>query len=441
MHHKYYSSASLLITIALLLSCSAGKQIQTMEKQPVAVNIAVPVNANSTANVLEELLRNNPQYFAGILSSRKALNVQVIYTRIDREKNGEPSLQPYYFNTNAANYFYPASIVKLPICLLALQKLNALMDKGIDRSTSMITEAGNNIQSAVYNDPTAADGRPSIAHYIKKILLVSDNDAFNRLYEFLGQEYINAELHKKGYKDAQILHRLNIFLSAEENRRTNPVRFISVKDSPLYEQPMKYNSVKYADRIDTMGKAYYSGNTLINGPMDFSKKNRICLEDLHTITTSIIFPQKVPAYQRFNMSEDDRQFILKYMSQFPTESVFPPYSADTATFPPAYCKFLLFGGRNGILPQHIRSFSKSGQAYGQLVESAYIMDVDNGIEFLLSAAIYCNSDGVLNDDSYDYTTIGLPFMQHLGQVIYDMEKQRTKKNKPDLSAFIFNYDK
>ena len=77
----------------------------------------------------------------------------------------------------------------------------------------MITEADEDGQTAVYNDPTSADGRPTIAHYIKKILLVSDNDAFNRLYEFLGQEYINNTLHKMGYEDVQIIHRLEISLN------------------------------------------------------------------------------------------------------------------------------------------------------------------------------------------------------------------------------------
>ena len=51
----------------------------------------------------------------------------------------------------------------------------------------MITEKGFSGQTAVYNDPTTPDGRPTIAHYMKKIFLVSDNDAFNRLYQFLGR--------------------------------------------------------------------------------------------------------------------------------------------------------------------------------------------------------------------------------------------------------------
>jgi hypothetical protein len=59
----------------------------------------------------------------------------------------------------------------------------------------------------------------------------------------------------------------------------------------------------------------------------------------------------------------------------------------------------------------------------------------------LSATIYCNSDGILNDDLYDYESVGLPFMKHLGQVIYDHELKRERKIIPDLSHLVFAYDK
>ena len=174
--------------------------------------------------------------------------------------------------------------------------------------------------------------------------------------------------------------------------------------------------------------------------MNFSEKNRISLQDLHNILLSLVFPEKVMASQRFNITEDDRNFILKYMSELPTESHYPPYAADTANYWPAYCKFLLFGSEKGALPKNIRVFNKVGDAYGQLTDVAYIVDFDKKIEFFLSAIIYCNNDGILNDDKYDYDNIGLPFMKHLGEVLYEYELKRTKKNVPDLSPLLFNYD-
>jgi Beta-lactamase enzyme family len=420
-------------------ACSPVKKMQNDTKPAVPVTLAVPTDSVRTDAFMEDLMAKNPQFFSEILQNRKDWNVQVIYTQVDRGANGIPALKNYYFNVNPARYFYPASTVKFPVSLLALQRLNELKDKNINKNTTMVTETGFSGQTAVYNDPTTPDGKPSIAQYIKKILMVSDNDAYNRLYEFLGQEYINAELHKKGYQDVQLLHRLQTALSGEENRHTNPVNFLAADGSILYAQPGQYNTVEYVPRNDSMGTAYYSGGKLVNGPMDFSKKNRISLEDLHNILVGLVFPNKVRAAQRFNITEEDRRFVLKYMSQLPGESTYPQY--DTASYWDAYCKFMLYGSEKGSLPKNVRIFNKVGDAYGHLLDVAYILDFERKVEFFVSAVIYCNADGVLNDDKYNYDDIGFPFMKNLGRVLYEYELGRPKKIVPDLSGWIFSYDK
>jgi beta-lactamase class A len=435
--------------MAILISCSTAKQAKPTGNIPaIKPKTAMPDTAKPPA-FLEALLQKYPQYFDGILKNRNNLNVQIIYTQVHRWPNGNPELSQYSFNVNPDKYFYPASTVKLPIVLLALQKLNELKDKarlngevgqGIDRNSTMITETAYSGQSDVFNDPTTIDGKPTIAHYIKKILMVSDNDAYNRLYEFLGQEYINAELQKKGFANVQILHRLNIFLTEAENRNTNPVKFYDAAGKLLYQQPAQNNKAKYAARKDSLGNGYYAGGKLINKPMDFSKKNRLGLEELNRILISIVFPKKLKASERFNISEDDRLFVLKYMSQYPTESTYPPYAADTANYWPAYCKFLYYGATKTKPDENIRIFNKVGDAYGHMIDAAYIVDYKNKIEFFVSAIIYCNSDGILNDDKYDYDTVGFPFMKNLGRVIHDYELGRKRERKPDLLPVLFTYD-
>lgn len=443
MYKTGYCFFTAAVFSIFIQSCSAPKKVQTASEPPAAIITSpTPVDNTKTDALLEKLLTSNSQYFSQVIANKKQWNVQVIYTQIDRGANGIPALKNYYYNVNPANYFYPASTVKFPVSILALQRLNELKDKGIDRNTTMITEAATPMQTAVFNDPATPDGRPTIAQYIKKILMVSDNDAYNRLYEFLGQDYINNELHKRGYEDVQLLHRLQISLPQEENRKTNPVRFLDTAGNVLYQQPMQVAHAQYVLRNDSMGKAYVQGGSLINGPMDFSLKNRISLEDMHNILISLVFPNKVPGKQRFNLSEADREFLFKYMSQLPTESTYPPYSDDTARYNAAGGKYFIFGGEEkGIYPKHLRIFNKTGGAYGQLLDVAYVVDYAKKVEFFLSAVIYCNSDGVLNDDKYDYDTIGRPFLKNLGQVIYDYESQRTKKHLPDFSEFLFYYDK
>ncbi len=429
-----------LAGMAVFISCGITKQPKTTADMS---HTKQEINSMDTAKspaFLESLLQQYPQYFGEILKNRDAWNVQIIYTQINRRANGKPDFTNHYFNVNPAKYFYPASTVKLPIVLLALQKLHELKDKGIDRNTTMLSETAFSGQTAVFNDPTSPDGKPSIAHYIKKVLLVSDNDAYNRLYEFLGQQYINAEMKKKGYDDVQILHRLNIFLTEPENRHTNPVKFYDNTGKLLYEQPEQNSTMKYAARKDSLGLGYYSGGKLKNGPMDFSKKNRLGLEDLHKIVMSIVFPEKVKAGERFNFTEEDRRFVLQYMSQYPTESLYPPYAADTVNYWPTYCKFLFYGAEQTKPDENIRIFNKPGDAYGHMIDAAYLVDYKNKIEFFVSAIIYCNSDGILNDDKYDYKTIGKPFMKNLGRVIYDYELKRAYKMKPDLSPVLFTYD-
>lgn len=421
--HQWLTSLPLLF---LLINCSVPKQSgHDMSKK-------------RTDAFLEHLLQQYPS-FGSILSNRDDFRVQVIYTKIDRKKNNKPVFTDYYFNVDAANYFYPASTVKMPVALLALQKLRKLRDKKIDRNTSMITEEGNAPQTAVYNDPLASDGRPTVAQYTKKIFLVSDNDAYNRLYEFCGRDYINKQLHKKGFSSAEILHRLSSLFTPEENRYTNPVSFFADSGKLMYRQPQQLSTVQKSARSEAVGRGYMKDDILIEKPFDFSSKNRISLEDLHMIMRSIIFPDAVPKKKRFKIRKSDYEFVRKYMSQYPAETSFPPYNRDE--YWDFYTKFLLAGAEKTSPPKNIRIFNKAGDAYGFLTDVAYIIDTEKQVEFMLSATIYCNSDGIINDDKYDYEQVGFPFMKQLGEVIYDFEINRPRKRLPDLKEFVFSYDK
>lgn len=425
------------VLLILLVVPACKTPVKTGKSQTIETKNNPEMNVSDvSSNFLNDLLKQYPDYFQSVLSNPDN-RVQIIYSQIDRSKKGTPVFTDHYLNVSDSSYFYPASTVKLPIAILALQKLNELKIAGLDKNTTMITEADHSGQTQVYNDPSTPDGRPTIAHYIKKILLVSDNDAFNRLYEFLGQEYINITLHQMGYEEVQIIHRLDISLSEDENRHTNPINFFDTSGKIIYEKPLEQSKLVYAERNTKMGKGFYRGNELINEPFDFSKKNRLSLKTLHSIIRSIMFPDAVDAKQRFNLTQEDYDFLRKYMAMMPQESSFPFY--DNENYWDTYVKFLFYGSEKGTAKDGVRVFNKVGDAYGFLIDASYFVDFNSNIEFQLSAIIHCNSDGIFNDDKYDYDTVGLPFMKHLGEVIYDYELKRTKKNIPDLNRFRFNY--
>lgn len=372
-----------------------------------------------------------------ILQQPDTFRFQLIYTKIDRDKKNVPHFEHYTYRLNKEDYFNPASMVKMPLAFLSLEKLNRLKKKEVNKFTSMLTDSAVAPQTKVLSDTSSASGLPSIAHYIKKIFVVSDNDAYNRLYEFLGQQYINERLWQMGYKNMRITRRF-VRMTEEENRHTNPIHF--VKDGRVvYNQPAAYSQIQFDfSRKLFIGNGHYNRDEqLINFPMDFTTHNNAPLQDLQQLIQSVLFPASVPRQRRFDLKEDDYQLLYRYMSQLPFESSHPKY--DTTEFFDSYTKFFMFKADSSKIPSHIRVFNKTGWSYGFLTDVAYIVDFKNKVEFMLSGVIYVNSDGILNDDKYEYKQTGYPFFKEVGNIIYEYELNRPRKYQPDLRKFQLDY--
>lgn len=387
---------------------------------------------------LDQLLRKQASpLLLEVLNQPDTFQYQVIYTRIDRDKNNQPILKNFYLHVDRNRYFNPASMVKLPTALLALEKIHMLEQYGVNKNSTMLTDSGYARQTRVMHDSTAANYLPSVAHYVKKIFLVSDNDAYNRLYEFNGQQRLNERLWEMGYKDTRITRRF-VTMTEDQNRHTNPIRFMD-GEKLLYSQPMANNTLPFdfSKRI-FVGRAHYNReDSLVNSPMDFTTHNNFPLEDMQRILQAVLFPASVPEKQRFKLSDDDYHFLYRYMSELPSESDYPKY--DTSEFFDSYTKFFLFKAGKSKIPSHIRVFNKTGWSYGFLTDVAYIVDYKNNVEFMLSGVIYVNKDGVLNDDKYEYEQTGYPFFKEVGNIIYQHELKRKRKFKPDLKNFQFQY--
>jgi hypothetical protein len=381
---------------------------------------------------------NKNAVFQRVLADPQTYRLQIIYTEINRNKHNKPSFKNYYYNYDADLYFNPASTVKLPLALLSLEKLNKMHVKGVNKHTALQFDSSYEKQVSLYKDTSSENQLPSIAQFIRKAFLVSDNDAYNRMYQFVGQQGINRGLHDKGYKTIRITRQFKGF-TAEQNRHTNQIRFIKEDGNLIYVQPAAYNTDSfYFPAPIKIGKAHYDRNdSLVNEPIDFTFANYISLNDLQQILQSVLFPSSVRKTQRFQFAKDDYEFLYRYLSQFPSETGYPKY--DTSKYYNSYVKFFFKHGSHE-LPEGVRVFNKVGWAYGFLTDVSYVADFRNNIEFMLTATVYVNSDGVLNDDKYDYDDIGYPFLYQLGQTIYNYEIKRPRPYTPDLSKFHLEYE-
>ena len=389
---------------------------------------------------LSQMLQDHPILFGDILNHPSHNEVQILFTQIDRDDKNIPHFKYYGYRLDHKNYFYPASTVKLPAAIFALEKLNELNVHGLKKETTMLTDSDFSGQTKVLTDSTSQTGLPSIEHYIKKILLTSDNDAFNRLFEFLGRAGINEKLQTNGLTNSRILNRLAIGDAGESAKHTNPISFYH-GNKKIYSQKSQYDEKDYPLKLTNLvrGKGYMDANEqLVNEPFSFADKNVFTIIEQQEVLRKLMFPEAFPKKERFNLKPDDYDLLYKYMSMLPAESDYPKY--DAKEFYPAYSKMLYYGReKDAIIDPDIRIFNKYGDSYGYIIDNSYFVDFKNKVEFMLTAVVQSNKDEIYNDNNYEYETVCYPFMKNLGRVIYANELKREKKFEPDLLKFRFKY--
>ncbi len=348
---------------------------------------------------------------------RKSDPVQIIYTRIDRAANGNVVLQQEYFDLESGLRFDPGMVASLPLAVYALRRMAVLADSmGIDKSTTMITERGPVGLPAALNDPTTADGKPSLSHYLKRMLVAGDADAYNRVFEFTGRQNVQTRLSAQGYTKVQLPARIGQQFTNEQNRYSNALVFYDDDLRIIYREPLR-----------------------VVGPVkagNFSEKNLSGLEDLHDMLVSLIFPARFTASKRFDISPSDQSYLFHYLGLLPTESILPPYRDDSITYYPCLRKLLYCGAaKGGVFPPALRVFNVSDTAKGRFTDVAYFADSTAKIEFFLSASL--PRSGRKNAEA-DPAAV---FLKELGRAVYAEELKRPRRFAPDLKPYFSGYGK
>ncbi|KAB7529709.1 hypothetical protein F8C76_17430 [Flagellimonas olearia] len=360
----------------------------------------------TTKNVTDPLkaaLASENPLIKRVMEQLDAHEIQIRYTQIDR-RNDSILFTDHDFQVDTDNYFYPASTVKFPAAVATLEKLNEV--DSLSRDTRFYIE-GDSIET-------------TFAKAISEIFAVSDNAANNRLIEFLGQDGVNNRMQNRGVSPIRIAHRLST--SNADDVTTKPL-VIYLNDSttavsrPIINsavQPMALNRIK-------KGRGFYADDSLQLEAFDFSLKNYYPIQAQHALLKRVIFPEAFSKDQQFNLSEDQRAFLLEAMHTLPAKLGYDPEQ-----YYDSYVKFFMFGDELDPIPDHIKIYNKVGYAYGTLTDCAYIQDTENNIDFMITATILVNSDGIFNDNAYEYDEVGIPFLAQLSRELYQYELNRKR---------------
>lgn len=343
-------------------------------------------------NPLEIALSSKNEKIRTVMDNLEKHEVQILYTEVHRNIDNSIRFVDYSFQVDDSTYFYPASSVKFPVAILALEKMNE--QKDYNRDSKFYIE-GDSIET-------------TFAKEIEKIFAVSDNEAFNRLFEYLGKDDINKRLINKGL-NARISHRLSTENS--DDLTTKPLIFYlndstTTSTEEIINTPIEMLPLKSVLK----GKGFIEADSLINEPKDFSAKNYLPLTSLHNMMKQLFFLELYPQEKQFILSDDDRMFLIQTMKILPKGA-----SYTSKDYYDSYVKFFIYGDTQQDIPVHIEIYNKVGYAYGYLTDCAYIINNKTNKEYIITATIHVNENEVFNDDDYEYESIGIPFLAELGR--------------------------
>ncbi|MEM9597193.1 MAG: serine hydrolase, partial [Acidobacteriota bacterium] len=185
-----------------------------------AAAVTPPPDPDPQVPSLDAILRGHPG-LAPLLEDAEALRLQVLLGTLE-EGSGGPRLVQQGFRVDA-EYTYPASTIKLCASVAALQELERLRRKtglAVDADTPLVFHPLFDDEALERHDPDNRSGqRITVRHEIRELFLVSDNTAFNRLYELVGPAALNRSMHRAGLPSTHIVHRLSEARSPEEQLR------------------------------------------------------------------------------------------------------------------------------------------------------------------------------------------------------------------------------
>lgn len=381
--------------------------------------LVLPQSPEPAPRDLAALLQKEPT-LAKVLAAGKEHRLQILLAEPVVRADGSVGLVRSQLG-DAQQYFYPASAIKLCGAIAALLQLNE-HNRAHGTAHGLLTQF--TVETAFAGDvrldtdaSNVDGGRLTLGHTLRKMLLVSDNAAYNHCYELCGQDGLNRTMWEAGFPSTRLWHRLSESRTPEENRRTRPLslRTGDVATAwPARDCGLELKNDLWHD-LD-VGTGYVQGGKVVTTPMSFAAKNAILLQDLQDVLVEVVRPELDTGKRGFpGLTLRQRAFLVQALGELPRESPNPRY--DPAKVADHVCKFVLRGVRKVIPAEHLRVYDKIGRAYGFSIENAYLEDTRTGRGFFLAIVLYTNPDGVLNDDQYGYEELADPFLDGVGEVV------------------------
>jgi len=380
--------------------------------------------AQPSAEALMSFLRDKDPLIQRILSDREKYRLQFMVSAIEHSPEGNVSFRDY--SLQSGQYFYPASMVKLPTALVCLELLDSLQIP-LSAFLEMNDDAGCGKTS--FSRMTRQKPLP-FTEIMEDMISISNNPYYSLLFHFAGPKVLNERMRAIGMKETRIF---SAFTSCPKRADiTTSSCFIRDAQKPLFQKAAEtYPYSAFRDfwplearkRLGKNGPSDTAGNGI-----DFNQAHEYGLEDIHNTMKRLLFPESFPQEQRFRLSGDSRNFILSCLAKYPREMNNSNYH-NLRIYPDNYYKYSIIGEDNQpVSDPRYRIFSKIGLAYGFVTETAYVVDFVSGKDFLLTLSMYVKENSSSGEGRYSYNSVARPFLSRFSKGILEFLKREMPHN-------------
>jgi hypothetical protein len=418
----------------------------------------------------KQVKKEMPEY-KFLFNEAEKYRFEIIYGQVDTDKKGNKKIT-YYQTGKPGIYFYPASLVKLPVAVKLLEWLsfeNAENLRDLYLRTKEKTACGFHIgdtarnyygitrqtmhphdlsvllfsyymKSRVYDSlANVPDSIPAntiikltdkpvavnVEDILYEMLVQSDNANYNQVFEAIAAR--NSDLDNLFYIPRPFIPCKDEYTSAGADFYLYDEKWKSLPGGNVQK---KYDAHIKKEKV---GIAQITGEKdTLKTARNFSAHNHVSLLNITHLLQEIIYPGSINI--SLLLSKQNRSNLLRMLAANPRYSTLAtkpeylqtPFNKTNFLFPSTDTSFHL---------REARFYNITGLAYGFSSDVLYYCNPEKNIEFFLSVRIYTNEDEILNDDKYEYETIAQPFMRSIFNYIYAYEKKRKIKTPNRLLNF------
>lgn len=346
---------------------------------------------------------------------------QLVYTQVDHS-DSIPEFSTSHFGTY--QYYYPASLVKFPVAIIALSEFGKS-----NISLEDIPVFGSNILCE--NDKYISLSQSKsicFREMIVDMMALSDNNYYSAFYHILNPETINFQLEMNGYSGTNIY---KAFTGCEraDQLKTNSYTIFNTKGklqvlsgtTDLDTNEMLKNYSLTESRLFGLKHEDENGD-IVPGPYDLNYNLELPLPEVNDMLIHLIYPEADD--QKFLLRNEDREFLIESMQKYPRE-VTPSYPARRYWEKDNDLKYAMVGEEGTV--HKTKTTSKLGLSYGFTSEIIHVKNEEDGVEFFMSVSLYTNANDTANDGEYEYTEVARPFVARLSKLLYAYELEKSKK--------------